>query len=199
MAATKGRKGGKRKASSTTPRKRKTRAIAAEASTPKGKGRTRTKSPPPPPPPPRKRKAKKRDYKAEYARRVANAEARGLTRQRARGHEPKEHLEPKKLLRDRVRREVERHEAHGARATKSQGGGLEMPVAQFEAEIRRILAQPYGWETLQEIREVRAEFRRLYKEMGSEADQMTFADLEEEAERLDCDVRLLFYRSVTWH
>lgn len=36
---------------------------------------------------------RKRDYKAEYARRIAKATASGKTRQQARGHKPKEHIE----------------------------------------------------------------------------------------------------------
>lgn len=36
---------------------------------------------------------RKRNYKAEYARRIARAEAAGKTRQQARGHKPKEHIE----------------------------------------------------------------------------------------------------------
>lgn len=35
---------------------------------------------------------RKRDYKAEYARRIAKAMAAGKTRQQARGHKPKEHV-----------------------------------------------------------------------------------------------------------
>jgi hypothetical protein len=211
MAAAKGRKGGKRKGSgsrksrgtrapadpsSTKPRKRKGRAIAAAPSTPKGKGRTRTKPPRSPPPPPSKGKRKRQSHE----QRIANYLAKhpGATRQEARGHRPREHREPNKLFRDRVRRAVKAHEAHGARMPKEAGRKLEMSSADFEREIRRILAQPYGWETWQEIRDVREGFRQLYKEMGSGARQMTLADLEEEAERLDCDVRLLFYRSVTW-
>lgn len=37
--------------------------------------------------------APKRDYKAEYARRIKNATARGKSRQQARGHKPLEHVE----------------------------------------------------------------------------------------------------------
>lgn len=36
---------------------------------------------------------RKRDYKAEYARRIKRAETAGKTRQQARGHKPKEHVE----------------------------------------------------------------------------------------------------------
>jgi len=36
---------------------------------------------------------RKRDYKAEYAKRIAKAEAAGKTRQQARGHKAKEHVE----------------------------------------------------------------------------------------------------------
>ena len=36
--------------------------------------------------------ARQRDYKAEYARRIARAEAKGKTRQQARGHKVREHV-----------------------------------------------------------------------------------------------------------
>lgn len=36
---------------------------------------------------------RKRNYKAEYARRIRNAEAKGKSRQQARGHIAKEHVE----------------------------------------------------------------------------------------------------------
>ena len=54
--------------------------------------------------PPRKtRQTKPRDYKAEYARRIANALKKGKTRQADRGHKPKEHIE----RREREKRENE--------------------------------------------------------------------------------------------
>lgn len=36
---------------------------------------------------------RQRNYKAEYARRIAKAKAAGKTRQEARGHKPREHVE----------------------------------------------------------------------------------------------------------
>ena len=36
--------------------------------------------------------ARQRDYKAEYARRIARADAKGKTRQQARGHKVREHV-----------------------------------------------------------------------------------------------------------
>lgn len=39
--------------------------------------------------------AKKRDFKAEYARRIKNATKKGRTRQQARGHKAAEHVERK--------------------------------------------------------------------------------------------------------
>ena len=53
---------------------------------------------------PRRKPAKKRDYKAEYARRIKNAEAKGKTRQQARGHKKNEHI---------LRREREKAETGG--------------------------------------------------------------------------------------
>ena len=44
---------------------------------------------------------RKRDFKAEYARRIANATAKGKTRQQARGHVAREHVRRKE-------REIER-------------------------------------------------------------------------------------------
>ncbi len=43
--------------------------------------------------PQKTRSAKPRDFKAEYARRIANALKKGKTRQAARGHKPQEHIE----------------------------------------------------------------------------------------------------------
>lgn len=45
--------------------------------------------------------ARRRDFKAEYARRIARATAQGKTRQQARGHKAHEHVE----RRERERRE----------------------------------------------------------------------------------------------
>lgn len=39
---------------------------------------------------------RRRNYKAEYARRIANAAKAGKSRQAARGHKPKEHVERKR-------------------------------------------------------------------------------------------------------
>lgn len=47
---------------------------------------------------------KPRDFKAEYARRIKNAIAKGKTRQQARGHKPQEHI---------IRREREKAETGG--------------------------------------------------------------------------------------
>lgn len=51
--------------------------------------------------------ARKRDYAKEYARRIAAAEAKGKTRQQARGHKEQEHVH---------RREREREELGGLSA-----------------------------------------------------------------------------------
>lgn len=41
----------------------------------------------------RARSSRQRDHKAEYARRIANAAKKGISRQRARGHQKSEHVE----------------------------------------------------------------------------------------------------------
>lgn len=51
-----------------------------------------------------KRSTKRRDFKAEYVRRIKNAAKKGKTRQQARGHKPKEHI---------ARREREKQELAG--------------------------------------------------------------------------------------
>lgn len=52
--------------------------------------------------------AAKRDYKAEYAKRIARALEKGKTRQQARGHKPSEHVFRKPPPRKRVQLDPDR-------------------------------------------------------------------------------------------
>lgn len=77
--------------------------------------------------------AKPRDYKAEYARRVRSAEARGLSRSQARGHPRKG--EPKAIT---VR------EALATIARKNAEGRLRQGEREYEGAIRVIFSNQYG-------------------------------------------------------
>lgn len=68
---------------------------------------------------------RKRNYKAEYARRIAKAEKAGKTRQAARGHKPKEHLE-------RARRSQSKYGASPATMTRLRNQARAKMLAAYQ-------------------------------------------------------------------
>ncbi len=73
---------------------------------------------------------KKRDYAAEYKRRIASAEAKGRSRQSARGHIAKEHVE-------RARRAKAKFGASPSTLTRLRGKVLAHLIAELEMEGTR--------------------------------------------------------------
>lgn len=67
---------------------------------------------------------RKRDYKAEYARRIARATAAGKTRQAARGHKPKEHVV-------RQRRSISKYGASPSTMTRLRNQAKEKLMAVY--------------------------------------------------------------------
>jgi len=78
---------------------------------------------------------RKRDFAAEYARRIAKAEAAGKTRQQARGHVEREHV---------VRAERER-EAEGISGSERRN------IGNWHNRWERRYGNVPGWSTLEEL------------------------------------------------
>lgn len=99
--------------------------------------------------------AKARDYKAEYARRIASAIKRGKTRQSARGHKPQEHIS---------RREREREEfgitGSEVRAIRAWCNRYPNIVRDEEEVIQEAASKGYDW--FRNYRDVWNAARRRY-------------------------------------
>jgi len=110
--------------------------------------------------------AKPRDFKAEYARRIERAKAQGKTRQQARGHKPKEHIERRErerrenggLTLDQIRRIYRWHEKAWAETAR-------FIFLSLEALIE--FAQQNGYDAFTRYRKVWDRARRVYLADGS--------------------------------
>lgn len=103
---------------------------------------------------------KPRDFKAEYARRIANATAKGKTRQTARGHVVKEHIRRKE-------REIERNEGVSNQQVKTIRGWYKTfnPVGRKEIpDVENVIdfAREQGYDQFKTYRKTWDAARRTY-------------------------------------
>jgi hypothetical protein len=111
--------------------------------------------------PPRKtRQTKPRDYKAEYARRIANAVKKGKTRQAARGHKVHEHIE---------RREREKEQNEGLtndqiRSIRDWYKRFNPNAKKSEPDVEDVIdfARQEGYDKFGEYRKTWGAARRVY-------------------------------------
>lgn len=100
--------------------------------------------------------ARSRDYKAEYAKRLASARARGIDRQRARGHSPGE-------ARRRAEREREEFGITGNEARSIRGWVDRLGNASLSSEDVIERAQERGYSWFQNYRDALNQARRDYR------------------------------------
>ena len=107
---------------------------------------------------------RKRDFKAEYARRIANASAKGKTRQQARGHVAREHV-------FRKEREIEREgiSSQQLQAVRHWYSTQFNPMdIKFQPEDEELIewVKQNGYEEFQNYRRVWNAERRRYRKEG---------------------------------
>jgi hypothetical protein len=100
--------------------------------------------------------ARSRDFKAEYARRLARAQERGISRQLARGHRPGEAR--RRAERERKEFGITGNEARTIRAWVDRLGNAAIDA---EEVVERAQLQGYGW--FQNYRDTLNEARRAYR------------------------------------
>lgn len=135
---------------------------------------------------------KARDYQAEYARRLASAEARGKTRQQARGHRAGEHIE---------RAEREREEFGGLTGAqvkaihKWAAGRITRQPSNMALNPDDMVAYAaqHGFESYSKFRQDWERQRRNYKRRPAGKGENTLDDLFADVDVDELGVEWLYY------
>ena len=135
---------------------------------------------------------KARDYKAEYAKRLARGQAQGKTRQQARGHKAHEHIE---------RKEREREEHGGLTLDQVRS------VHKWGSERERIQprniglnpddlvawAQDHGFDEYRKFRRAWERQRKAYKKNPRPKGERQLGDLWDDIDTEDLGIEWLYY------
>jgi poly-D-alanine transfer protein DltD len=132
-----------------------------------------------------KAKPRKRDYKAEYARRIATGMSKGKTRQQARGHKPREHVARKE-------RELREYGLTSAQKASIKKFHKQFPHEPSYPELTGY-AKSHGYSEFVRYARNRRKINRQYKEQG-QWESLGTDFLDDLAEDLDVpDIDWLYY------
>lgn len=130
--------------------------------------------------------ARKRDYHAEYERRIAHAAERGITRQQARGHVEREHIQRAEREREELgglsRYELARVEAFGVRLARHNRELDPQDIVDW--------AGRHGYHNFRNLERARQYLHREYRapDRTRHAARTVEAAYQEAADYLDLDV-----------